>query len=57
MHERVLDAFEWAPATVDALILRTGLDVATIAGALAELVENGAARSTGGWFERAGRES
>jgi DNA processing protein len=51
----LLEAFEWAPATVDQLVVRSGLGVPDVSGALAELVELGLARSNGASFERVAR--
>ncbi len=50
--QAVLDALGWQPATLDQLVLRTGLDLTELAPALDRL---GAARwltQSGGWYEQ-----
>jgi DNA processing protein len=54
---RVIEAFEWQPATFDQLVLRTGLAVGELAPALHRLVEGGWVQQRGGWFERVAREA
>ena len=51
----VLEAFEWEPATVDQLALRTGLALGTLALTLDELIDSGAIAEADGWLERVGR--
>jgi len=49
----VLGALGFAPATVDQLAQRTGLDAATLAAQLARLeIEGSVAALPGGWFQR-----
>jgi DNA processing protein len=52
---RVLDAFDWQPATLDHLVLRTGLALLDLTVALDRLVEGGWIEQRGGWFERVAR--
>jgi DNA processing protein len=49
---RVLDQFEWQPATFDQLVLRTGLGLVELSGALDRLVDAGWVDRRGGWYER-----
>jgi len=50
--QAVLDAVGWQPATLDQLLLRTGLDLAGLATALDRLCEAGWLVRHGGWYER-----
>ena len=50
----VLDAVGWQPATLDHLVLRTGLDLARLAPALDRLCDTGWVARRGGWYERVG---
>lgn len=49
---RLLEALGWRPATLDQLVLRTGLGLARTAGLAAELEADGWIAADGGWFER-----
>lgn len=49
---RLLDAFDWEPATLDQLVVRSGLGVAAVAVHLDELVEGGWVAPDGPWYER-----
>jgi DNA processing protein len=48
----VLEALGWQPTTIDQLVLRSGLGLASVAAGLDELVDHGWVHPTGGWFER-----
>ncbi len=49
----IIDAMGFAPATVDQIAQRTGLDAATLAARLAQLeIDEGVAALPGGWFQR-----
>lgn len=48
----VLDAFAWEPATLDQLVMRTGLGLADVAVSLEWLVASGWVEPQGGWYER-----
>jgi DNA processing protein len=48
----VLAALGWQPATLDQLLLRTGLDLAELAPSLDRLCETGWVARRGGWYER-----
>jgi predicted Rossmann fold nucleotide-binding protein DprA/Smf involved in DNA uptake len=48
----VLDALGWQPATLDQLVLRTGLAVGALVMALGRLGESGWVDRRGGWYER-----
>ena len=48
----VLEAVGWQPATLDHLILRTGLDLGRLASALDRLCSAGWIARHGGWYER-----
>lgn len=50
----VLDALGWQASPVEALLVRTGLSPGAVTIALAHLEQDGWARGTGGWWERAG---
>jgi DNA processing protein len=50
----VLDAFDWEPATLEHLAVRTGLGLADLAVALEWLQLHGWVDRSGGWFERVG---
>ncbi|MCC5950856.1 MAG: DNA-processing protein DprA [Acidimicrobiia bacterium] len=49
----VLDALGWEPATLDQLVLRSALPLATVAVAVEELLSCGAVATSGGFYERA----
>lgn len=49
---RVLDAFDWEPATFEHLAVRTGLALPELAVALEQLVAAGWLSTEGGWYER-----
>jgi DNA processing protein len=53
----VLDAFDWQPAVIDQLALRTGLAIDDIAAALDRLERDGWIERRGGWFERCAKPS
>jgi DNA processing protein len=48
----VLEAVGWQPATLDHLVLRTGLDLGRLAPALDRLCSAGWVARHGGWYER-----
>lgn len=48
----VLDAIGWRPATLDHLVVRTGLALERVARLLAELEAGGWVAGDGGWWER-----
>lgn len=48
----VLDAVGWRPATLDQLVLRSGLPIEQVARLLAELEFDGWLAGDGGWWER-----
>jgi DNA processing protein len=48
----VLEAFAWEPATLEHLVVRTGLSIPDLAVALEQLQAGGWVAGTGGWFER-----
>jgi DNA processing protein len=50
----VLETMGWEPCSVDALLLRTGLAVGELAGALERLEDGGWIVRRGGWCERIG---
>jgi DNA processing protein len=50
----VLDAVGWQPATLDQLVLRTEVGLATLAPALDRLCQAGWLARHGGWYERVG---
>ncbi len=50
--QTVLDAVGWQPATLDHLVLRTGLELAQLAPALDRLCDAGWVARRGGWYER-----
>lgn len=50
--DAVLDAFAWEPATLDQLVLRSGLGLAEVAVSLEWLVASGWVEPKGGWYER-----
>jgi DNA processing protein len=49
---RLLEAFDWQPASLDQLVLRTGLGLADAAAGLAVLLTDGWIDQRGGWYER-----
>lgn len=49
---QLLDVLGWRPATLDQLVLRSGLGLARVAGLAAELEADGWIAADGGWFER-----
>ncbi len=48
----VLAAFDWEPATLEHLVVRTGLKLPELALALEHLLASGWVESAGGWYER-----
>jgi DNA processing protein len=52
--ERVLEALGWSPATLDHLVVRSGLALAALAPSLDRLCETGWVARRGGWYERLG---
>ena len=48
----VLTAFDWEPATLDHLAMRTGLRLPDLALALESLLAAGWVQGCGGWYER-----
>jgi DNA-binding MarR family transcriptional regulator len=48
----VLDAFDWQPAVLDQLALRTGRSLDDLTMALDRLERDGWIEHRGGWFER-----
>jgi len=48
----VLEAIGWQPATIDHLVLRTGLSIPELASALVRLEHDGWVAPRGGWYER-----
>jgi DNA processing protein len=51
----LLDAFDWQPASLDQLVLRTGLGLTEAAAGLAVLLTDGWIDQRGGWYERVAR--
>jgi predicted Rossmann fold nucleotide-binding protein DprA/Smf involved in DNA uptake len=49
---RVLDAFDWEPATLEHLAVRTGLRLPELAMSVESLVSTGWITVDGGWYER-----
>lgn len=52
LGRRVLDAFDWEPATLEHLAVRTGAELPELAMALEALLAAGWIETAGGWFER-----
>jgi DNA processing protein len=52
VDQPVLEAVGWQPATLDHLVLRTGLDLARLAPSLDRLCDAGWIARRGGWYER-----
>jgi DNA processing protein len=50
--EQVLEAFSWEPATLEQLVVRTGLPIPDLAVALEALLAQGWVVGAGGWYER-----
>jgi predicted Rossmann fold nucleotide-binding protein DprA/Smf involved in DNA uptake len=48
----LLDALDWQPASLDQLVLRTGLGLADASAGLAVLLTEGWVDQRGGWYER-----
>lgn len=48
----LLEAFEWAPVTIDHLVLRTGCAVEEVCLALARLCASGSVEEIDGWYVR-----
>lgn len=48
----VLDAVGWQPSSLDQLVIRTGLELASLAPALDRLCDAGWVARQGGWYER-----
>ena len=53
--QALLDAFDWEPATLEHLALRTGRPVPDLALALHRLTEDGWLATSGAWYERVER--
>jgi predicted Rossmann fold nucleotide-binding protein DprA/Smf involved in DNA uptake len=53
--QAVLDAFDWEPATLEHLALRTGRPVPQLALTLHRLESDGWVAGPGPWYERIGR--
>jgi DNA processing protein len=51
----VLAAFDWEPATLEHLAVRTGMSVPELALALESLLTGGWVAAAGGWYERVAR--
>jgi hypothetical protein len=51
----VLEAFEWEPATLELLALRTGRQIPELALALHRLESDGWVAGAGAWYERVER--
>jgi DNA processing protein len=52
--DKVLQAFDWEPATLEHLAVRTGLPLPDLAVSLEALVAHGWVEPLGGWYERVG---
>ncbi|MDQ2651135.1 MAG: DNA-processing protein DprA, partial [Actinomycetota bacterium] len=52
---RLLDAFDWEPATLEHLVVRAGLPVPDVSLLLHRLVEDGWVVADGAWYERVHR--
>ncbi len=52
MQREALEAVGWQPATLDEVVLRSGLSVADTASAIESLVAGGWLSRTNGWLER-----
>ena len=52
MSRQVLAAFDWEPATLEHLAVRTGLALPELALALQSLLDAGWIEAAGGWYER-----
>jgi DNA processing protein len=52
LEAAVLEAFDWEPATLEHLAVRTGLALPDLAVALERLVADGWVGTDGGWYER-----
>ena len=50
--QTVLAAFDWEPATLEHLVVRTGLQLPDLALTLEHLLATGWVESAGGWYER-----
>lgn len=50
--EQVLAAFDWEPATLEHLAVRTGLPLGRLASTVELLVSSGWVSVQGGWYER-----
>jgi DNA processing protein len=50
--QAVLDAFDWEPATLEHLVVRSGLDVPAASLALQRLLDDGWVSAAGSWYER-----
>ena len=48
----VLEAFDWEPATLEHLAVRTGMRLPDLALALEGLLADGWVAADGGWYER-----
>lgn len=57
VESQVLAAIGWAPSTLEAISLRSGLNPAEVAVALNHLDADGWARSSDGWWERLAPQS
>ncbi len=51
-QQLALDAVGWQPATLDEAVIRSGLSVADVAGAVESLIAAGWLSRTNGWLER-----
>ncbi|MDP1821139.1 MAG: DNA-processing protein DprA [Acidimicrobiales bacterium] len=49
---RVLEAFDWEPATLEQLVLRTGLALGVLALSVQQLLDAGWIMAQGSWYER-----
>jgi DNA processing protein len=52
MGRRVLAAFDWEPATLEHLVVRTGFPLPEVALALESLLATGWVECSSGWYER-----
>lgn len=52
VDQQVLEAFDWQPAVIDHLALRSGFEIDDVAVSLDQLERDGWIERRGGWFER-----